>query len=316
MGVYPETPQFGSIEEAQSWAEKYIARDVYFGANPSLKGIHDALDGAASVLRPYGVKLERFHIERMRSKALAYYNRMGQERLTVNGVKQYVRGEMIRGQAQLLIPSKAAEIASRTQRAFEARKAEEIAKFQRYIDRADEEGPKAWNTPEALASYRNQIDNLEATSRWFMASADPSQSARSLMAHEAGHALSHNFGQELAGVSENREGLAAIFTIRLDLHAVQPKDKWMVSQYGATGGKMGQAQNSELWAECTAARACGQWDLIPEPIREAYEETLATITQEDVAAKIKATEERDAAARTAAANKAALSSIRKRLGLH
>lgn len=292
IGDYPETPVFKSVTEAKAFAQKFIARDVEFTQSKiDLPGIQDALDGLASVLRPFGVKLERLQVEKPKGvKALAYYiEGAGSRPITVGGEKTYWRGEMI--QAQVRSFNRAAmtkEAGVETTEKFEFVKATNLAQWRRWIEREETEKRPGWDTRKA--QYERQIEAYEACPRYWIASADPAQAGKAIMAHEAGHALSYNMGDAL---DYGSDGLANIFNSRLELHGVTETDKMRVSKYGATGDNARQQEGSELWAECTAARAIGQWDLIPKNIQDAYQDVLDSIKPEHIQAHMAKTAERD-----------------------
>jgi hypothetical protein len=114
------------------------------------------------------------------------------------------------------------------------------------------------------------------------------------------------------------EGLAVVFNRLMEEAGVTDTERWQVSKYGATGDQARQEKGSELWAECTAARIMGKWDLVPPKIQAAYDETLAKITKGHAEMKAQGMEDRavrEARRAQEQANKAVLSSLRKRLGL-
>lgn len=301
IGEVPETPVFENIAQAQAYAEKYIAREVYFGKTPNLKGIQMALDGMSKVLRPFGIKLDRLQVEKPKGKSLAFFGQ-GSRSMTIDGRKTYFTGDVIQVQSGQMVPKTAEAGSVNQQRIFDSNNMYHIQDNARMMDRVSESG-----APTDQYEERHKV--LQATKRWFMQSADPANSTSILMAHEAGHALDYAF--ETAGFEGKRGGLRHLFGQRLEANGMTRAEKFSVSEYAGVGGGNDPTHLGELWAEVTAARVSGMWDLVPTSIQKAYDETLASVDAERIKALEKRQEERDAAKLAYQARKA----IRARVGL-
>lgn len=305
----PETPVFENLVHAKAFAEKYIAREVSFGNNADLRGVQQALDGMAKVLRPYGIKLDRFHVEKPRgTKALAYYRGSGTTRLTIDGeVKYWSGGTLIQSQAGVMNVRSAAKSAVEQQKRFDYKNMKEIEQNAKLAEYDAANGGH-----KGVDYYTQRHSVLQATKRWFVASAEPERATEMLMAHEAGHALDYAF--ESAGYEGARGGLRFLFRDRLNANAMTQEEKYSVSNYAGVGAD-NETGVGELWAEVTAARVSGHYDLVPKSIQKAYEETLASITKERIDAMVKSVADKAAEATTKARTSAQLDSIRKRLNL-
>jgi hypothetical protein len=286
LGDVPPTPKFASIGEAKAFAEKHIAAQVDFGSNPDLAGIQQALDGMAQVLRPYGIKLDRFQVEKPKGQALAIFGR-GQRRITIDGVKQYFSGNIIQAQKRVTNLRDMAENNIKQREVFASNQQITREEIQKRL-----ENP---SYPEALREdAAKKLENLAVTKRWTVNHSvdDP---VRALLAHESGHFLDHAYN------------LRNVFAENLKAEGYTFKDGLQLSEYGAT-------QVSEVWAETTAANIVGVE--VPPLIQRAYEKTLASISRADVEAKMKETEERHAAVLNTQKQREHTLALRKRVGLH
>lgn len=288
IGDTPPPPVFENMVQAQAFAEKYLFRSADFGNAPTLKGVQQAMDGIARVLRPYGVKLDEFKVTKIKGRGLAHY-------VERTNMRTKERTIAIESQAKDINATKAKNMAAETQEIYDGKKARELAMNERSLDLAREQG-----RADGVAYAENKKELLNAGKRWFVASADPENAVAILMAHEAGHALDYAYN------------LADTFAAKLKELGMTQEEKYAVSEYAGIGGGMRDTGGiQELWAEVTAARVSGLYDVVPARIKQAYEETLATITQERIDAYVSARAAKDAAS----VSKAKLLAIRKRAGI-
>lgn len=301
IGDVPPTPIFESPAHAKAFAEKYIVRTVDLGNNPDLKGVQQALDGMAKVLRPFDLKIDSFEVGNLKSKVKGTLAQFGMH-TAADGEKF----TSLKAHAKDINARAAEKMTTETQRVFDNNI---MVHLSRNADAA-EAAVTAGDSAKITAAYeRDQV--LKATKRWFVASVEPAQAVEMLMAHEAGHALDHMYGE-----------LRNKFAAKLEEHGMTQADKYAVSEYGGVGSSRDTTKVGELWAEVTAAKVSGHFDIVPLSIQRAYDETLATITPEDIAAIGDKVVEREAK-RSAADNRtlrqraedARLAQLRKRVGL-
>lgn len=238
-------PQFQSLPEASSWAVQNLAGAVDFGTI-DLPGVQAMIDGAASVLTPYGVRLERMTVIKSQGRALAkygYYNR------TKPG---YIEAQRV------IADSRKITLRMQKERAnFLSAQARDVAWWEKKLadvrpvtsNKAAEDSIRAYNL--------KKLEEATAPQRW-IAAEDAERATETLIAHEAAHAL---YTQRQLGTE---------WLVSLKKYNVTTVDRLRVSQYGAS-------ETGELFSESMAMFVTGRERELPTSIANALRDTLATL---------------------------------------
>jgi hypothetical protein len=174
-------------------------------------------DGAAAVLRPHGVKLDRLVVESTSKRG------------------HRAEGGLIDGKLTIKVsptigktPQAARSRAQKDHATFTRRRAEELEKLEK----------RAASSRGMARVAGPRIEELRATERFSVdtVAADP---VRAVVAHEAAHVLQSHYGRDVFNRIWSEES-----------SAIDRLDRRRVSEYAATN-------DSELWAEITAALDAG-----------------------------------------------------------
>lgn len=237
------TPRFTSKADAADWLKRQgiVSGDVDFGRIP-MKGVQQITDALADSLGRHGVTLRELRVGGPGAPGrMAYFARHPSDPSIPGRISVSPRAAN---------PTSAARIAAQQREAAAAQRARAIERARDYANDAD-------LSESAREAARKILADLEGMSR-FTTYDDASQVTRSIVLHEAAHAVDHKIGLTFYGNTRWADALSRAGVTRADRLAV--------SEYAAS-------TDTELFAEAFTMAADGR--ALPARIAAALREVLS-----------------------------------------